>query len=321
MTATPDRPPFDLLDDRFTPAQRHALLQRRAIPDTLLSHADAARCYAPDADLKDAIQVALTVGAPLLLTGEPGTGKTQAAYWLALACDCKHFPLFVRSDHGAEDLLYRFDAVAYLHAANAAGGGRRGRRGRRDSPKPDRAGFIDKGPLWLAYDHGAPAVVLIDEIDKAHRDFPNDLLNVLDKHEFQCRETGEWVRRGNNPPPIVVVTSNRESRLPEPFLRRCIFHHIELNPDLVKRAIDAHTASAFPDLHKDLRDRAVERFWELRDDHGLRKPPATAELLVWLTVLATRPDLSAEQLDAEARKLPALSALVKDQEDRKLLEP
>jgi hypothetical protein len=109
------------------------------------------------------------------------------------------------------------------------------------------------GPALAGLPPRRPRVVLIDEIDKAHRDFPNDLLNVLDKHEFQCRETGEWIRRGAGPPPIVVVTSNRESRLPEPFLRRCIFHHIELTMDLVDRAVRAHTNSGFPHLADELR--------------------------------------------------------------------
>jgi MoxR-like ATPase len=309
----PAAPPFELLDIPNARARLEAL-DRRRIPESLGSHEAAAVHYVPDQKLKDAIHVALAVGAPLLLTGEPGTGKTQVAYYIAerfgLLAQKRLFPLFVRSTHTAEDLLYNFDAVAYLHAANDPA-----HRGMRVT----KGEFVTEGPLWQAYQAKGPAIVLIDEIDKAPRDFPNDLLNVLAEHKFHCPERGEWIRRGDGPPPVIVITSNSERRLPEPFLRRCVFHHIELDDDLVRRAVRAHTDADFPDLGDDLLETALACFWKLRQ-HDLRKPPATAELLVWLTVLAARPGTRLDELQGRLIDLPALSTLVKDRDDRSLLD-
>ena len=183
-------PPFELLDIADA-GERLAALDARRVPESLRSHEDAAVHYVPDQPLKDAIHVALAVGAPLLLTGEPGTGKTQVAYYIAQRFSLleakRLFALFVRSTHTAEDLLYSFDAVGYLHAAND--------RARRGAPI-SKGEFVTEGPLWQAYESDGTSVVLIDEIDKAPRDFPNDLLNVLDKHEFHCPERGERIRRG-----------------------------------------------------------------------------------------------------------------------------
>jgi MoxR-like ATPase len=250
--------------------------------------------------------VALAVGAPLLLTGEPGTGKTQVAFYLAWFFDIEDhlYPLYVRSTTTVEDLLYRFDAVAYLHAANDPA-----RRGDGIS----KADFVERGPLWRAYEAGGPAVVLLDEIDKAPRDFPNDLLNVLDQHTFHVPEAGQTVSRGDSPPPVVVITSNSERRLPEPFLRRCIFHHIEFTEELLRRAVEARIGD-FPNLTSEVREAALERFLDLRG-HDLRKKPATAELLVWLTLLSARGGVTVETLRGPLRSLPALAALVKDRDD------
>jgi MoxR-like ATPase len=300
--------PFELLVPGRRAPERRELLATRPIPPTLGSLEEAAPFYQPDPELTDAINVSLAVGAPLLLTGEPGTGKTQVAYYLAWHFDIPLFPQVVRSTTTAEDLLYRFDAVAYLHAAHdPALAGQEVMRER----------FIQKGPLWKAYEAGGPAVVLLDEIDKAPRDFPNDLLDVLDQHTFAVPELDATVSRGKMPAPIVVITSNSERRLPEPFLRRSIFHHIEFTENLVRRAVAAR-GSDFPNLSPAVQEAAVERFLELRG-RDLRKKPATAELLVWLTVLSARSGVSVDTLRGPVATLPALSALIKDRDDLALL--
>jgi MoxR-like ATPase len=289
---------------------RREALEKRILPPSLGSHKEAARFFQPDADLVDAVNVALAVGAPLLLTGEPGTGKTQVAFYLAwyFGIDDNLFSLSVRSTTTAEDLLYRFDAVAYLHAANDPA---------YHGQAIQKSKFVEKGPLWQAYETPGPAIVLLDEIDKAPRDFPNDLLNVLDQHTFHVPEAERTVNRGGGPPPIMVITSNSERRLPEPFLRRCIFHHIEFTENLLRRAVEARVGD-FPNLAVDVREAALQRFLELRG-RELRKKPATAELLVWLTILSARGNVTAESLRVPLRSLPALSALVKDRDDLALL--
>jgi MoxR-like ATPase len=286
--------------------ERRAALKSRKVPTTLGDHREAAPLFQPSEELVTAINVALAVGAPLLLTGEPGTGKTQVAHYIAWYFSAPLLPLYVRSTTTSNDLLYHFDAVAYFHAANDPA------RRKEDLSRKD---FIQKGPLGQAYASDQPSIVLIDEIDKAPRDFPNDLLNVLDQHHFTLPELGETVgRQPGAPPPVVVITSNSERRLPEPFLRRCIFHHIEFTEQIVRKAVRARVGD-FPELDEATRDVAIDRFLELRG-RGLRKQPATAELLVWLTVLSARGDITADSLRrCPLRELPALVALVKDRDD------
>ncbi|MCA9526423.1 MAG: efflux RND transporter periplasmic adaptor subunit, partial [Myxococcales bacterium] len=164
-----------------------------------------------------------------------GTGKTQVAHYVAWYFEVPLFSLHVRSSTTASDLLYRFDTVAYFHAAYASGG----------DAQLSKADFVDRGPLWHAFEAPHRPVVLVDEIDKAPRDFPNDLLHVLDQHRFVVAETGAEVRlKADAPPPLVVITSNSERRLPEPFLRRCIFHHIEFTPALLEKAVAARARAA-----------------------------------------------------------------------------
>ncbi len=296
---------FRRLDPRNHPTRPAEVLGASRGPRDLNDHRAAAPLFQPSDELVDAINIALAVEAPLLVTGEPGTGKTQVAFYVAHYFGLEEclFRLYVRSTTGARDLLYRFDEVAYFRAAQDPA---------RRQEKLDKAEFVEPGPLWRAYEAEGPSIVLIDEIDKAPRDFPNDLLNVLDQHRFRVHPTGQ-TRRPRGTPPLVVITSNSERRLPEPFLRRVIFHNIVFDEDLLRRAVAARGAHF--ELAEALREAAIERFMELRG-RGLRKRPATAELLVWLAVLSARGDLSADQLRGlPLARLPALATLVKDRED------
>ncbi|WP_428262484.1 AAA family ATPase [Haliangium sp.] len=308
---------FDLLDPsaRSTEERRERArtLAARMPPTSLRSHRSGAPFFQPSPDLVMAINIALTVQAPLLLTGEPGTGKTQVAHYLAwyFELEGKLFVLDVRSTTTTADLLYRFDTVAYFHAAQDP---------TRAGETLDRGRYIDRGPLWLAFETEGPSLVLIDEIDKAPRDFPNDLLNVLDQHRFTVPdlphegteipviELGE-----GKAPPLVVITSNSERRLPEPFLRRCIFHHIEFTVEVLRKAMQAHE-QAFPYLDEEVRELAVERFIDIRR-LPLRKKPATAEFLVWLSVLSAQGGVTAAALCRPLDELPALATLIKDRDD------
>jgi len=291
-------------------AARRAL-EARAVADRLTDHRASAADYQLSPGLETAINMALAVGAPLLVTGEPGTGKTQLAWFLGDYFGIEVRPFLVKSGSTARDLQYDFDAVGYLREAYAA----RGDAGASGRPRSD---FLEPGPLWQAYEDPGPSVLLIDEIDKAPRDFPNDLLHELDQgwfpHPFDKDDRGEPVRipERKGKPPIVVITSNVERRLPGPFLRRCVFFHIELDRELVRAAIEARRQE-LSKLSPQTRDRAIERFWELRDA-GLQKSPSTAELLVWLAVLQAQ-GAGADALDEPLAELPALPCLVKDKED------
>lgn len=300
-------PRFVLLDPKLSSKDRLAAYEGQRRPPSLGSHEEAARSYQPDDALRTAIDAALYLGAPLLLTGEAGTGKTQAAYWLHqhLGLQDRLFTMNVQSTSTARDLLYTYDAVAYFHAANA----------KDQTGALDKARFVRPGPLWRALEPPAPRpILLLDEIDKAPRDFPNDLLHVLDQHELEIHELGQRKRFPRDvAPPVVVVTSNSERKLPEPFLRRCVFHYIELTPDLVKRAVAARDA-AFPGLSEEAKETAIQRFFDVREK-PLRKRPATAELLVWLILLDARGEKADTLGRAALRDLPALGALIKDRDD------
>ncbi|MBU0653873.1 MAG: MoxR family ATPase [Gammaproteobacteria bacterium] len=308
--------PFDLLDhaDASNGAE---LLGRRNGQQRDLQQ-DAPR-FRPGVLLKTAIHTALAVGEPLLLTGEAGTGKTQAAYYVAHQLGLgKVLHFQVKSGSTAQDLLYHFDHVGYFREANLSKG--------TNTPPPNKMDFITKGELWWALESDKPRVLLIDEIDKAPRDFPNDLLHELDQMKFKVPELKlgdkEFVVGENNPVrPLVFITSNSERRLPEAFLRRCTFHHIAFDAALLEEVKDAHRKD-FEILGDDLLNMAMRRFLRLREHHHLRKVPATGEFLVWLRVMAlaagtdaTTLQLLLAQLDDDDRELPYLGVLLKDRHD------
>lgn len=306
------------MSDRFRLVRRHEplpteearnALAARQTSHNLIEHTTAAAHYMIEEPLEIAINMALAVGAPLLVTGEPGTGKTQLAYFLGHYFGVRLRSFHVKSTSTARDLKYDFDAVGYLQSAYTT---------REGAPPLPRSHFLRTGPLWEAYEDTQPSVLLIDEIDKAPRDFPNDLLHELDQgwfpHPFDRDEKNEPLRvpATTRQRPVVVITSNVERRLPDAFLRRCVFHHIEMDESLVRRAVSAR-AKEFPELSEGLRQRAIERFWELRQ-RELQKPPSTAELLVWLAVLNAL-SVAPEDLDRPLGELPALGTLVKDRND------
>lgn len=320
----------DLKDDDAAINKRRALLSERRPPIVLHDHKIGALTFQADEALCTAINTALAVEMPLLITGEPGTGKTQIAWFIAAAFGVgEPLSLHVKSTTTSQHLLYDFDAVAYFRDAGDP---------ERRKERFDRGRYITPGPLWRALAEPTPRVLLVDEIDKAPRDFPNDLLHVLDQYWFEvpeldgCRpdparlpgllERDGRFRVERDPTlraPIAVITSNSERRLPEPFLRRCVFHHIELTPELCARAVAARRKLEFPGLEEAILKSALAAFGDLRrKELGLRKPPSTAELLAWLRVL----DRSPAGRRAFARgappmkELPHLETLLKDREDR-----
>lgn len=308
--------PFALIQpERSTPLIDKTLLTQRPFAQVKRKFADDAPRFVPGEQLATAINTAIAVGEPLLITGEPGTGKTQAAYYAAyqLGIDAVHH-FQVKSDSTARDLLYHFDTVRYFHDAHlvnltqpATGSG----------PLLDKGKYVEPRALWFAFkmaaDTGVPQIVLIDEIDKAPRDFPNDLLHELDQMEFTVTETGEKIKVPPQLAPIVFITSNSERRLPEPFLRRCVYHHIRFDDELVERAI-ASRREDYQNLSEEFLQLALRRFLALREQ-PLRKQPATGELLVWLRVLALAVGTYPERLDEDLSKLPYVGVLLKDRQD------
>lgn len=300
-----------------------ALLARRTFSELDYSFSAEARRFVPGPQLETAMNTAIAVGEPLLITGEPGTGKTQAAYYAAYKLGVEpviHFQ--VKSDSTARDLLYHFDTVRYFYDAQLASLG----RAPNDAPAPlEKSDYIERRALWEAFEQGVqlglPQVLLIDEIDKAPRDFPNDLLHELDKMQFTVMETGQLISIQRHLTPIVFITSNSERRLPEPFLRRCVYHHIQFDEELVERAVFAHR-DEYANLSDATIKLALQRFMALRD-RSLRKRPATGELLVWMRVLslATGVDVEvlnrdlAEVLNRGLAEVPYLGVLLKDRQD------
>ena len=262
--------------------------------------------YIATDDLKVAVNAAVTLRRPLLIKGEPGTGKTVLAHEIAAALDAPLIEWHIKSTTRAHQGLYEYDAVARL---------RDGQLG--DERVHDISNYIKRGKLWDAFTSSKLPVLLIDEIDKADIEFPNDLLLELDRMEFHVYETGETVKAVDRP--VVVITSNNEKELPDAFLRRCFFHYISF-PDrpTMEAIVDVH----FPGIQKILVSRALDLFYNVRDVPGLKKKPSTSELLDWLKLLLHE-DMPLEILQNRdpTKAIPPLhGALLKNEQDVMLFE-
>ena len=296
---------FKLLNAQDTTAPDKTALAKRPFCAIFDAFIDNAARFVPDEPLETAINAAIALGAPLLLTGEAGSGKTQVAYYVARKLDIEpviHFQ--VKSDSVSKDLLYEFDRPRYLHDMQAR---------KPEEPPLNKASYIEPRALWQALAAKTPRVLLIDEIDKAPRDFPNDLLYELDKMEFVIPELSKTFSAPKHKRPLAFITSNSERRLPEPFLRRCVYHHLRLTPELINRVVECRQ-SEFAPLSSGFIKLAVERFWTLRE-RELRKRPATSELLAWLRVLSLSVGTYPERLGPDLSKLPFLGVLLKDHQD------
>ena len=264
------------------------------------------KTYVATDDLMLAVNAAITLQRPLLIKGEPGTGKTKLAEEVATALGLPLLEWHIKSTTKAQQGLYEYDAVSRLRDSQLG-----------DPRVQDIANYIVRGMLWQAFTADAPVVLLIDEVDKADIEFPNDLLRELDRMEFFVYETRELVRAKHRP--IVFITSNNEKELPDAFLRRCFFHYIRFpDKDTMERIVDVH----FPGIKKMLLREALEVFFEVREVPGLKKKPSTSELLDWLKLLLAE-DISVETLRSKDRKTiipPLHGALLKNEQDVHLFE-
>ena len=266
--------------------------------------------YVATDDLRLAVQAATTLKRPLLVKGEPGTGKTMLAEEVAQALGMPLLQWHIKSTTKAQQGLYEYDAVSRLRDSQLADAESTAR-------VHDIRNYIVQGVLWKAFTAEQPVVLLIDEIDKADIEFPNDLLRELDRMEFYVYETRELIRAVHRP--LVIITSNNEKELPDAFLRRCFFHYIQF-PDAatMQRIVEVH----FPDLKKQLLTAALQRFYEVRHLPGLKKKPSTSELLDWLKLLVAEdiPLTALHSDDDEVVMPPLLGALLKTEQDTALFE-
>ena len=261
--------------------------------------------YISTKDLTIAVNAAITLERPLLVKGEPGTGKTELAKQVASSLGLEIFEWSIKSTTRAQQGLYEYDAVSRLRDSQIG-----------DQNVSDISKYIKKGKIWNSFESNNKSVLLIDEIDKADVEFPNDLLQELDKMEFYVYETGELVQSKNRP--IVIITSNNEKELPDAFLRRCFFHYIQFpDNETLSKIIKVH----FPDIKKALLDRALTRFFEIRETPGLKKKPSTSEILDWLKLLLVE-DIDPVELKNDGKNLlPKLhGALLKNEQDIQLFE-
>ena len=266
---------------------------------------EGTRDYVATDDLAVAVNAAIALERPLLVKGEPGTGKTELARQVSAALGLEMIEWSVKSTTRAQQGLYEYDAVSRLRDSQLG-----------DDRVHDISNYIRRGKLWEAFAAPARRVLLIDEIDKADIEFPNDLLQELDRMEFHVYETGETVRAENRP--IVIITSNNEKELPDAFLRRCFFHYIRFpDPETLTKIVEVH----HPGIKQDLLAEALTRFYAIREQQGLKKKPSTSEVLDWLKLLLAE-DLTAKDLREDAKSsLPRLhGALLKNEQDVALFE-
>jgi MoxR-like ATPase len=276
-----------------------------ASPSPVAPRFEGTERYVATDDLKLAVNAALTLQRPLLIKGEPGTGKTMLAEEVAAALQRPLLQWHIKSTTKAHQGLYEYDAVSRLRDSQLG-----------DEKVRDIANYIVRGVLWEAFDSPEPVVLLIDEIDKADIEFPNDLLRELDRMEFHVYETRQTVVARHRP--LVIITSNNEKDLPDAFLRRCFFHYIRFpDRETMRDIVDVH----YPELRKDVLKAALDTFFSLREAPGLKKKPSTSELLDWLRLLLAE-DVPAGQIEAHAATAVPLmaGALLKNEQDLQLLE-
>ncbi|MFT6978022.1 MAG: MoxR-like ATPase [Shewanella psychromarinicola] len=260
--------------------------------------------YIASNDLSLAVNAAISLEKPLLIKGEPGTGKTQLAEELASSLNCKLYQWHIKSTTKAQQGLYEYDAVSRLRDSQLG-----------DVRVHDIGNYIVKGKLWQAFEEEQRPILLIDEIDKADIEFPNDLLQELDKMEFYVYETQQVIKAKQRP--IIIITSNNEKELPDAFLRRCFFHYIKFPTKAeMEKIIDVH----HPDVKQALLKQALEVFFDLREVSGIKKKPSTSELIDWLKLLISD-DISQDTLlDKKSDIIPLFGALLKNEQDVSLIE-